>query len=245
MKMGKKILICIAVVVALVGIWLLSSATRAAEFNAKVVALLQQTASGELYDEYILLDAERQGLSFGVAMFVDETQCLALQEKNDAFLKECAATLMDNIDALEPVDALASEDQYSDYRNKAEALKLGETTFETNVRLYVENYDKIEAYQSDLEDLLETYKVNCEKCRGNGSTQCSSCNGSGSKKCSYCNGKGKKVVTWYSEGDWGEKSYSSYDCTSCGGDGRISCSNCNGGQRDCGACNGGFNYVFP
>ena len=43
---------------------------------------------------------------------------------------------------------------------------------------------------------------------------------SGSGKCSYCNGTGKKLVTWYSEGDWGEASYSSYKCPQCNGPGR-------------------------
>ena len=43
---------------------------------------------------------------------------------------------------------------------------------------------------------------------------------SGSGKCSYCNGPGKKLVTWYSEGDWGEASYSSYKCPQCNGTGR-------------------------
>ena len=43
---------------------------------------------------------------------------------------------------------------------------------------------------------------------------------SSSSKCDYCNGTGKKVVTWYSEGDWGEKTYSSYTCTYCNGTGR-------------------------
>lgn len=42
----------------------------------------------------------------------------------------------------------------------------------------------------------------------------------GGGTCSSCNGTGKKLVTWYSHGDWGETSYSSYDCPSCGGDGR-------------------------
>ena len=39
--------------------------------------------------------------------------------------------------------------------------------------------------------------------------------------CSSCGGSGKKLVTWYEYGDWGEKSYSSYDCTKCGGKGYI------------------------
>ena len=43
---------------------------------------------------------------------------------------------------------------------------------------------------------------------------------SGSGKCSYCNGTGKKLVTWYSEGDWGETSYSTYKCPQCNGTGR-------------------------
>lgn len=44
--------------------------------------------------------------------------------------------------------------------------------------------------------------------------------GGGGNKCSSCNGTGKKLVTWYSHGDWGETSYSSYACPACGGDGR-------------------------
>lgn len=40
--------------------------------------------------------------------------------------------------------------------------------------------------------------------------------------------EGKKLVTWYSEGDWGEKSYSSYTCTSCNGKGKSTCSSCGG-----------------
>ena len=43
---------------------------------------------------------------------------------------------------------------------------------------------------------------------------------SSSSKCSYCGGSGKCLVTWYSEGDWGEKSYSSYTCTYCNETGR-------------------------
>lgn len=39
------------------------------------------------------------------------------------------------------------------------------------------------------------------------------------KTCDYCNGTGKVVVKWYSEGDWGEVSYSSYKCTQCNGKG--------------------------
>lgn len=49
----------------------------------------------------------------------------------------------------------------------------------------------------------------------------SSYSGSSSKsKCSSCNGTGKKLVTFYSEGDWGTTSYSSYTCTKCNGTGR-------------------------
>lgn len=39
------------------------------------------------------------------------------------------------------------------------------------------------------------------------------------KTCDYCNGTGKVVVKWYSEGDWGEVSYSSYKCPQCNGKG--------------------------
>ena len=43
---------------------------------------------------------------------------------------------------------------------------------------------------------------------------------SGNKSCSYCGGTGKKLVKWYSEGDWGSTSYSSYKCTYCNGTGK-------------------------
>jgi len=33
--------------------------------------------------------------------------------------------------------------------------------------------------------------------------------------CSKCGGSGKILVTWYSEGNWGTTSYSSYDCPDC------------------------------
>lgn len=48
------------------------------------------------------------------------------------------------------------------------------------------------------------------------SSKGSSSSSKGSKgKCSYCGGSGKRLVTWYSEGDWGETSYTSYDCPYC------------------------------
>lgn len=43
--------------------------------------------------------------------------------------------------------------------------------------------------------------------------------GSSRSKCRSCNGSGKQLVKWYSEGDWGEVSYTTYDCSACGGTG--------------------------
>lgn len=48
---------------------------------------------------------------------------------------------------------------------------------------------------------------------GNGSS-------SSSGTCSSCNGTGKKLVEWYTFGDWGDVSYTSYDCPDCNGTGR-------------------------
>ena len=44
--------------------------------------------------------------------------------------------------------------------------------------------------------------------------------GSSSKKCTSCNGSGKKLVEWYTFGDWGDVSYTSYDCPDCNGTGK-------------------------
>lgn len=244
MKVGKKILVGLVVAAFFVGMIFLASAQNANAFDTKVNALLQQPAGEELYNASLPLEAEREGLSKVATIFVNDAQFQDLQEKVNADIAEHAAALTAQIDALEVPEAFTSEDQYRDCLHAANDLKLGDTPYETAICQQVENYDRIETYQEDLKDLLSTYEETCESCSGRGSYSCSSCSGGGRKTCSYCDGRGIKVVTWYSEGDWGEKSYTSYDCTYCDGSGRQRCSYCNGGSQDCGDCNGGIIYVF-
>jgi hypothetical protein len=70
----------------------------------------------------------------------------------------------------------------------------------TDIDYYADDYD-------DIENAGVTTRTEADVHWIGGSS------GGSSSKCSSCNGTGKKVVTWYSEGDWGETSYSSYKCT--------------------------------
>lgn len=75
---------------------------------------------------------------------------------------------------------------------------------------YSFGYDKI--YKNGVKAFGYTYPSS--------SSSSSSSSGKGSSKCSSCNGSGKRVVKWYSNGDWGEVSYTTYKCTACNGTGR-------------------------
>lgn len=69
------------------------------------------------------------------------------------------------------------------------------------------------------EDFPAEYIVTLKESGGNHSGH-SGGGGSSSSVCPSCNGKGKKTVKWYSEGDWGEASYTTYTCPQCNGTGR-------------------------
>lgn len=84
---------------------------------------------------------------------------------------------------------------------------------ESDYHLYMHN--------NGVADDSYDYKKYSSSAPSSSSSSSHSSSGSTSKKtCSYCNGTGKQTVVFYSEGDWGEKTYSSYKCTYCNGTGK-------------------------
>ena len=151
----------------------------------------------------------------------------AFKKKNEDYIKADADKISEQISALEKVEEIDSYEMYRDLYDHIYSIRLSDSgVLEEKIKAEVRNYDDYLNYCKDFDALVETYKVKCGKCGGKGGY---------SAVCSYCNGTGKCSVTWYSEGDWGEKSYSSYDCTRCSG---------GVGSRDCSSCNSGYNYIF-
>ena len=138
----------------------------------------------------------------------------------DAYVLEYAAQIEKKIDGLEPVTKINSEEHNNQIRGAISDVNLDDTMlFDSAVLEHVSNYDKFVKYTDDYYSLLSRYEVSCGTCYGSGTVSCSA-----------CDGRGKKLVTWYSEGDWGDTSYSSYTCKTCGGSGSRSC-HCGGRSR--------------
>lgn len=74
-------------------------------------------------------------------------------------------------------------------------------------------------------DMIDNTNVYTVKSTTGGSLESDSESGSTNSleshfiRCPSCGGSGKQLVTWYSEGDWGETSYSTYTCPDCNGSG--------------------------
>ncbi len=138
----------------------------------------------------------------------------------DKLVEERAAYIETEISKLRAVTAINSTEEYNAIVETCNSLRLSSSdSFEADVKAKVSNYADFEAYDNAFMALCKNYEV---------TKTCGSCSGSGRFSCSSCDGAGKTLVTWYSEGDWGEKSYTSYTCTSCNGRGSSSCSTCSG-----------------
>ena len=189
------------------------------ELNGKAKDLLSRPVDAEVFED---LEELQQQLSwksgYEKLFFTYGDELEQLEQECEQLVKQRAAEIMAGIDELPVCTSLNSAAQYVELKNQVRALELSyKDKFDTRVRPLVTNYETLEDYANALETLNESYKVKCDLCYG-----------SGSRSCEYCNGSGKKVVEWYSNGDWGEVSYTSYDCTRCGGDGRDSCGRCGG-----------------
>ena len=157
--------------------------------------------------------------------FFQKSELKKLNEKCDKFIATEAKRVSDEISELKPLKKIKSSEHNKKIEDKIFELELeDDDVFEAKVKEHVSNYSDLEKYKNTYSKLLENYKVNCYSCGGDGRLYCST-----------CAGDGKCLVTWYSHGDWGETSYSSYTCTSCNGTGKKSCSSCSGR---------GYSYVF-
>jgi hypothetical protein len=167
------------------------------------------------YDEYY---AKRDGLS--KLFFTKQDEVDAKKAEAEAFLENKAQEVENQIAALEPVKDITTADQQREIYNKIREIQLYSIDeFEARLKEKVSNYNEFEAY-------VDNYNAICD--RHTKTKSCGSCGGDGRYSCSYCGGSGKCLVTWYEHGDWGEKSYTSYDCTRCNGRGRGSCGTCGG-----------------
>jgi len=227
-KKEKVISVVICVLVLMLGFagyLMVNSYIHSLDLNVRLESFVQQPINQETSGEIVRYEAQIGKTQPFASLFVKHLDAFEqVKADNEKYISDCAAELTAKIDALETVTAIASQEDYNTISAGIAAIELNEATeFGKQVRKQVSNYEAFEQYREDFHNLVETYKVNC-----------SSCGGSGRRKCSSCGGSGKKSVTFYSYGDWGEASYSSYECTSCNGRGRV----------DCGSCSGGYYYRF-
>ncbi len=210
------VLICIAIVFV---VYLGIGYTECIDINYRTKNLMSEPMSEETYEDFIFIDNSLSQKPWYAKIFFGYKEELAKKLDDCAdYIDEQSKIYEKKIKELKTVKKLTSITQYNQLQSKINEIKLtGETVYEQNLKQKISNYNKLEKYERKLNNLLDTYKTNCTSCSSNGRTTCTS-----------CNGRGKKLVTWYSEGDWGETSYSSYTCTSCNGSGKKSCGYCGG-----------------
>ena len=246
-EITKHIVVTALVIVLVIAVGIfgagLSTATDVNDYARRVLA---EPFSEDTQDELLKLEQRVAKMKLTERMFFQYHDDIeARKAEYHTAIQTRAEEITKGIDALPVFTKIESEAHYQQLCDAAIALYLNSSDgFDAEVRKAVANYEKLEAFTTQIKQVRENYKHTCEECNGSGGFQCTRCGGSGGKSCSSCGGSGKKVVTWYSEGDWGEKSYSSYKCTSCNGRGRSDCSSCNGGRKDCSACDGGCFYIY-
>jgi len=171
----------------------------------------------------------------------NKDEYVARKQENDAFIDAAAAELAEAIDGLEPFGALKSVEQTAQIQENIAAVKIDHDKYIANtsreyydeLELRTANYAEFLAYEEAFDKKLDACREKCSNCRGDGWRS------SSGGTCSSCGGSGRKSVKWYSQGDWGTTSYTSYECTSCDGSGRIS-----GSRTRCSSCTDGYVYNF-
>lgn len=214
---------CGILIVLIAGVVFITGFVNASDVNKEISALADETDGRTTTAIILRLDKRIPELGPVARLFVHTGQLDRIRQENEQFITRQAQELSGQISSLEPCTAIGSREEYSEIQNHIASLLLDEeSTVDMVIREKVANYSDLLTYQSDFYALVETYKELCSRCGGRGSVTCDS-----------CEGRGQKAVKWYSEGDWGEVSYSSYECTSCDGRGRRGCS-----------CSDGYVYNF-
>ncbi len=198
---------------------------EASYLNYRAEKLLEETVVNEdvfdkleEFDEYYNSEDAIVRLFFSHKAEIEE-----LRAQANNLVIERAKEIEESISKLKPCKKLSSYEEYTERRNELSALTLSEDTpYEKCIKANVSNYEELEKYIADLDTLIEKYRRVCSGCGGDGRGP--------RRSCSYCGGSGRRYVTWYSQGDWGEKSYTYYTCNSCKGSGgsSTSCRTCGG-----------------
>ena len=238
------ILISIALVIVLaVMLWLAFLDAEYLEFDTML--FLDSPASRDNMYDMVTLEKKLDDAS--PLMWIFFSYGDELEERRaqyDALVKAEADKISKGIDALPTYTKIESQQQYEQIALSICELQLDTTdVFEEAVCKEVSNYDQLEQYILEIEALRAVYKHDCDKCKTEGYVSCTFCHGKGKETCSSCRGSGKQSQTWYSHGDWGDKSYTSSSCGSCKGSGSVYCSFCDYGREDC-SCEDGYVYVY-
>ena len=240
------VLTAMVLVLAISAVVLGTGAINAADLNDYAGRVLEKPFSEDTLDDLAELEQRVSTLNPVERLFFaygDEIE--TRKSEYYAKIRTHAEEISRGIDALPVCTKIESKAHYLQLCEDANKLCLDNSNgYEAEVRKAVTNYEKLEQHIAQIEHVRENYKHTCGNCNGSGGFVCTSCGGGGGKSCSSCGGSGKKLVTWYSHGDWGEKSYTSYKCTSCNGRGRRDCASCNGGRRDCSSCDNGCFYIY-
>lgn len=156
---------------------------------------------------------------FGKMFIKRKDEIERVKEENEKYIEKTAQEISNKIKTYKSPKKLKSYSEYCKYQAQIDQMSITENSvFWLEVKSRVKNYYLVDKYAEQLKKLYEFYRIKCSKCSGRGSY-----------RCDYCNGSGKCLVTWYDYGDWGDKSYTTYECT-----------RCNNGRKSCSACDNGY-----
>lgn len=213
------IILVVGAVLGFIAIMINGTAETVQELNEEAEILLKCEIDEDVFihiEEFDRTYEPKQNFVKKHFKYNDEVN--AFKEEAERFVQQQAKELEAKINELKPCTKISSYEQYVEISETiSEMTLLNEVDFDMRVKEYVSNYEEFEQYADSFETLCKDYEKVCYKC-----------NGSGRCSCEFCGGSGKRLVTWYSEGDWGETSYSSYECTSCDGRGKFTCTRCAG-----------------
>ena len=204
----RKIIIAASVVCFVIAAFLLLSVLKV----NKAEMLISDIGIVDLDSKESIEKAEKTVSSFIFKWQFDNVNNInLLKEKRD----EYDALVNQNIDAISSaIESLASKQvKYtSSFEKELQAVRKKYNDAVPDVQAGIDNYETLKSVEDQFDARKERCKHSCDRYIS----------------CSYCGGKGRLPVKFYSQGDWGEVSYSSYDCPKCSGKGHFTCSKCNG-----------------
>ena len=204
----RKIIIVASVVCFAVAAFLLLSVLQVSEAEK----LISDIGIVDLDSKESIENAEKAVSSFIFKWQFDSVNNINfLKEKRD----EYDALVNQNINAISSaIENLSSKQvKYtSSFEKELQAVRNNYNDAVPDVQAGIDNYETLKSVEVQFDARKERCKHSCDRYIS----------------CSHCGGRGRLPVKFYSQGDWGEVSYSSYDCPKCSGKGHFTCSRCNG-----------------